>query len=299
MSYEEELKILADYLQCISNLHGLQICITDNMTNFICLNKNVRNALQPFLLHKNSYCMHIKATKALWGKCIYLKDCIGKKFRMCDSMIYGMCHAGIEEYVVPVRHNGNLVALIHAGAFCSNEIKARRKINKISRLFGYDENILLDYYYASVKCSNPDPENISILLGMAAKSLSNIYSCLEPVMDAIKENKKEISSENYILMHVIEFIRQNYRNDINIDRIADFCHCSRYYLSHIFNKNMNQNISTFINNLRMEEAKLYLQNTNLPIKTISSHVGFNDPNYFSKVFTGICGISPKEFRRSI
>jgi len=81
-----------------------------------------------------------------------------------------------------------------------------------------------------------------------------------------------------------------------MEDISRFCHCSSSYISHVFNRCVKQNINEFINNLRIDEAKSYLANTSLPIKVIADRVGFNDPNYFSKVFKHITGTSPTMYR---
>ena len=44
------------------------------------------------------------------------------------------------------------------------------------------------------------------------------------------------------------------------------------------------NIIDYINQKRIEEAKLYLQRGNISITEIAFMVGFNDLNYFSRVF---------------
>jgi two-component system response regulator YesN len=47
----------------------------------------------------------------------------------------------------------------------------------------------------------------------------------------------------------------------------------------------------------MEKAKWYLQNTDLDIISIAYQIGFNDSNYFSRIFKKKFGIPPMEFRR--
>lgn len=117
------------------------------------------------------------------------------------------------------------------------------------------------------------------------------------MLEDLSKSNKMAFRESYILLHIIEYIKQNFRSQITVDDISRFCHYSRSYISHLFSKNMNQNINTFINKLRVDEAKLYLNNTNLSVKLISDRVGFNDPNYFSKVFINMTGLSPKEYRK--
>ena len=50
---------------------------------------------------------------------------------------------------------------------------------------------------------------------------------------------------------------------------------------------MNITFSDYVNKIRMEETVLLMKTTSKSINEIALHVGFSDPNYFSKVFKGI------------
>jgi AraC family transcriptional activator of pobA len=49
----------------------------------------------------------------------------------------------------------------------------------------------------------------------------------------------------------------------------------------------------------IREARRNLVYTNLPVSTIAYTLGFNDPAYFSRLFSGATGLSPKSFRDKI
>jgi YesN/AraC family two-component response regulator len=57
------------------------------------------------------------------------------------------------------------------------------------------------------------------------------------------------------------------------------------------------NISTYVNKVRIEHAKDRLLNSKDTMTGIAMDMGFNDPNYFSRVFTRLVGNTPSEFRR--
>ena len=105
------------------------------------------------------------------------------------------------------------------------------------------------------------------------------------------------SSEDTILTHAIEYIRLNASGHITMADLACFCHCSESYLSRIFKRRTGVNINVYVNKARIELAKNHLLLSSENIAEIAAGVGFNDPNYFSRVFTNIIGISPTEFRR--
>ena len=49
----------------------------------------------------------------------------------------------------------------------------------------------------------------------------------------------------------------------------------------------------------IREARRNLVYTNLPVSTIAYALGFGDPAYFSRLFAGATGLSPRSFRNKL
>lgn len=288
--------VLSDYLKQISSDFGIQICIND-FSGFLFLDRELTELLQPFMIHGNPYCMMIKSEKSLWDKCQRMKKPIAEKCMKQKSTFYGMCYAGVEEYIVPLICNGQLIGTINAGVFCSHSKVGERFIKRVSQFSTLDESILMNLYDTSLNKNTPRIEKINSLLGIAAEYISRIYYDFLLTYPELMNNARYNSCEDNILSHTLEYIKRNYKNQLSVPDIAHFCHCSVSYINHVFKKKMKVNIKLYINQLRVEDAKTYLTGTDLPVKTISSCIGFNDSNYFSKVFSEICGVSPTQFRR--
>ena len=71
------------------------------------------------------------------------------------------------------------------------------------------------------------------------------------------------------------------------------------YVSHIFKKETGQGIVEYITELKMEKARLLLQDKNLKIVQIAEKLGYNSQSYFNKCFKSHFGITPKQFREGI
>ena len=54
----------------------------------------------------------------------------------------------------------------------------------------------------------------------------------------------------------------------------------------------------YLTDLRVEEAKKLLVETDMTVSEISDETGFSDTSYFSKVFLRTVGISPTAYRRN-
>lgn len=95
----------------------------------------------------------------------------------------------------------------------------------------------------------------------------------------------------------IAYIRQNYPDsNLNLNAIADHVQITPTYLSTLFKKYRNQNINTYITDVRIEAACLLLKNTAESLKTISMQVGYSNQYYFSSVFKKKMGITPTMYR---
>lgn len=91
-------------------------------------------------------------------------------------------------------------------------------------------------------------------------------------------------------------MRQNY-NDSNLS-IIDLCNkldLSRSYLYTLFKNNLGVSPQQFLINLRMEQAKEILANTDEAIQSISQLVGYSDEFTFSKAFKRYSAFSPKPY----
>jgi YesN/AraC family two-component response regulator len=94
------------------------------------------------------------------------------------------------------------------------------------------------------------------------------------------------------------FIWENYTKKISLKEIADASGLSAPYFSTVFKNEMGENLSNYLNRLRVEKALMMLGETDCPINKISADCGFEDQSWFSKVFKSYTGISPYEYRKN-
>ncbi|MDF2803047.1 MAG: DNA-binding protein AraC-type, partial [Anaerocolumna sp.] len=264
---------------------------------FVYLDKELTELLQPFMIHSNSYCMMVKSNKLLWNKCQEMKKPIAEKCRRLRGTFYGRCHAGVEEYILPIFSNDQLIGTVHAGVFSSYERNSVRSVKEIARSARLNEHMLLELYHGAISSQVPEVHKINSLLGIAAEYIRRIYDDFTITNPKLFSHIRFNSGEDNILGHTLEFIKRNYKEQISVLEVANFCHCSVSYINHTFKRRMKVNIREYINRLRVDAAKSYLTGTSLPIKEVSSCVGFHDPNYFCKVFSEICGVPPTVYRK--
>ena len=85
---------------------------------------------------------------------------------------------------------------------------------------------------------------------------------------------------------------------LDVKRMARAAGYSRHHFSRVFAAHEGVSPARYLTRIRMEEAARLLRADPAPIKEVARRSGFNDPNYFGKVFRRYFGIGPRDFRRS-
>jgi AraC-like DNA-binding protein len=92
------------------------------------------------------------------------------------------------------------------------------------------------------------------------------------------------------------YIWENYTRKISLQEIAGVSGLSPPYFSTIFKEEMGENLSCYLNRLRVEKASHMLLETELALSEIAGSCGFEDQSWFSKIFKGFTGTSPGKYR---
>ena len=94
-----------------------------------------------------------------------------------------------------------------------------------------------------------------------------------------------------------EFIRQNYQNEsLSIKSVSDHVNRSAPYVCTFFKAETGQTLNQYITGYRIERAQEMLADPRYKITDVASRTGYNDVNYFGKIFKKITGSSPSEYR---
>lgn len=107
---------------------------------------------------------------------------------------------------------------------------------------------------------------------------------------------KEESAKSFIVKQVQEIVATNLSQDTTVKTIADRVFLHPVYLSKVFKAETGESLSEWIIGMKMERALYLLKNTNKKIYEITSELGYQNPQYFSKTFKKYYGMTPQEFR---
>ncbi|MGV7116984.1 response regulator transcription factor [Paenibacillus kyungheensis] len=104
------------------------------------------------------------------------------------------------------------------------------------------------------------------------------------------------SRQSFHISDIRAYIDQHYFEEIKISMFTDKYYLSREYLMKLFKQEYQMGIHEYVQQLRMDKAKILLNEEGLKIQEISEMLGYKDKNYFSKAFRNYYQLSPSEYR---
>lgn len=105
--------------------------------------------------------------------------------------------------------------------------------------------------------------------------------------------------ENHIVENAIDFIEENYMQDIGVNDVSNSAHLSYSHLSRLFRKYSDETIIHHLNKTRLKKAQQLLLCTDRPIGQIAEEVGFSSKNYFCTIFRKFFSLSPGDYRKKM
>jgi AraC-like DNA-binding protein len=113
-----------------------------------------------------------------------------------------------------------------------------------------------------------------------------------PVADKIKNRPQ------YQLRPVIKYVDEHYDQKITLKALATMANISPHHLCRLFKSITGMPPIVYVNYLRINAAMALLQEHHLSVSEVALTVGFNDSNYFSRLFKKYKKISPTAVRKS-
>ena len=110
----------------------------------------------------------------------------------------------------------------------------------------------------------------------------------------------QISEEDTSLVSTIEkYIKANYRDpSLCLNKISDEFHISETYFSHMFKEKTGTNFSTYLENVRMQEAMRLLRESDKNLSELYLLVGYNNVTTFRRAFKKTFGVTPSSIREN-
>lgn len=112
------------------------------------------------------------------------------------------------------------------------------------------------------------------------------------------ENRgEEYSPNNSIVQGAVQYISENYAQELSLSMLARNFALSESHFSRQFKMFTGFGVNEYIATVRVKNAEKLLATTTLPVTEVAQNCGFNSSSYFAAVFKKVRGISPGEVRR--
>lgn len=107
------------------------------------------------------------------------------------------------------------------------------------------------------------------------------------------QEQKHFSGKVSLKAHA--YLNQHFSKPVTLTDVARALHISRNYLATLYKQETGKTIGQMLTEIRLEQAKKYLLETQLSVQTIAKAVGYATPEHFSRVFHKHEGVAPGRY----
>ena len=217
------------------------------------------------------------------------------------------------------RHaDGNTIASLCTGAFLTAE--AGLLDDRVATTHWYYADVFRQRYPrvnlqehqtvtddSGVLCSGGATASNDLLLHMlqkfAGKALAREFS-RKLLIDSSRSDQSPYMvttfnrrHEDDAILRVQDWLEGHYKEAIHVQALAEQFGFSLRHFIRRFKQATRQSPSQYLQNLRLEDAKLRLESSKMSFEQITYQVGYEDPNSFRRLFRDRVGVSPSDYRR--
>ena len=276
---------ITEMINAIRKLTGVGICYYDLNAFFQYDKYGVKN-------NRGHYCAFCEKARSLFGG---RQGCdrsdkieaveLAKQYK---APFFHECHMGMRELVIPLLHNDALLGILFVGQ-CRTENDQSEVVKESAKRMKGDPDEFLALYQILPLITRKDLLEIGTILSQYFDNKILTSEHLYP-SELRNAEKSDLASD------IRSYIKQNYKYSISTKQLAEAFFVNASYASRCFSERYDITITEYISKVRIEKAKTLLLTTKASIGNIALNVGFDDSNYFTRVFKKLEGCSPSSYR---
>ena len=206
------------------------------------------------------------------------------KYRLCKGDC-GLC-LPYDIHSYHPEENAHYWVMVFSEDFVSHF--AKQITNKIGEGFSFNLDKDIELYIIAKLINNPHPTTLIL------------KSCLYAICDEYQRDVKLTEKGNKLnetTAFIVDYIKANYKNQINLKTISKELGYDYNYTSRFFTKAFNMTFTEFVSVYRLESAINLLKNTEKSVICIAEESGFQSLRNFNRFFKEKMGISPTQYRK--
>ncbi len=131
------------------------------------------------------------------------------------------------------------------------------------------------------------------------RDVEELFGMLEELQNShIQRIRQQYTDDvNRPIRQAKQYIQNHYQEPISLETVSEIVGLSPAYFSTLFKKYENEGFAKYLINVRVEQAKIILRESNISISEVCKKVGYNDIKHFNQTFEKVTGVKPTTYRK--
>ncbi len=154
--------------------------------------------------------------------------------------------------------------------------------------------------------STPDTKRLRLASNASLGGLQLIKNLTEILLITIMQMESDAEKlfwkgtlKEHITQKIIEYLKAHVEGTVSLDELAHHLSYTKSYLHRVFKATTGETIVAYYTRLKIKRAKKMLRDTEMSVTEIAMALEFDTPNYFSKTYKKIEGITPMQYRKGL
>ncbi|MEW9701062.1 response regulator [Paenibacillus sp. SI8] len=201
--------------------------------------------------------------------------------------------------------------LLEAARWEDTEEKLRVIFDEMEAKYSESQEHLLEVYFSIASAfayiAHKNGRQLHLLIGtdydrmMEGVPFRTVNQLREWSVRALQRMKEDMDQERKdsrvsLINDIRSFIEQHLASDVSLQSIAEHVYLHPVYVSKIYKLETGDNLSDYVNRLRMDKAAHVLKHSQDKIYEIATQLGYQRPHSFNHAFKKHYGMTPQEYR---
>ena len=232
--------------------------------------------------HSLPFCKYIHSCKGESAKCLKSDADACKEVRKTENALIYKCRYGLTEVICPLHTLGAPAGYLMMGQV-KDETLTDAPLKEALIKLGADKTA--DELIAKIP-------RVSTEMTASFAKIMTICAEYMTLINALPGNKPSTAELTCL------YIRENFREKISMKDICSALGRTKSAICPAFKQKYGITVVDYLTELRIDESKKLLLETDMTVSEIADETGFSDTSYFSKVFLKTVGVSPSCYRRN-
>jgi AraC-like DNA-binding protein len=130
------------------------------------------------------------------------------------------------------------------------------------------------------------------------KTKAILHNHLNAILITLFDSLNPQSQNKYVNI-ILKYINDNITSPLSLTDVCQAVHLSKEYVARVFKKEMGITVTDYIIRQKLDLAKNMLSSDEMSLRNISEKLGYQDYNYFSRLFKRHYGISPMKMKKDL